>query len=203
MFIVMDGLTKKVVACRFNIAENAQSLQSFFRQLKGQGLNPISATIDGNPAIRHALLQEWPSILIQRCLVHIQRQGISWCRMFPKRTDAKHLRKLFLQVTSIFTKEDQEIFIQNVQDWEQRFGYLIKTKPDRGKVFGDMKRARSMLLKALPDMFKYLDDTPISKTTNGVEGYFGRMKQKYRQHTGLSGLRKMAFFQWFTYYCNR
>lgn len=203
MFIVMDGLTKEVIASRFNIAENAQSLLSFFQQLKRQGLSPTSATIDGNPAIKRALLHEWPSILIQRCLVHIQRQGLSWCRMFPKRTDAKHLRKLFLQVTSISTKEDQEMFIQNVQEWEQHFGYLIRSKPGNGKVFSDVKRARSMLLKALPDMFKYLDVPTIPKTTNGVEGYFGRMKQKYRQHTGLSDLRKMVFFQWFIYYRNR
>ncbi len=199
----MDGLTKEVIASRFNIAENAPSLLSFFHQLKRQGLDPNSATIDGNPAIKQALLNVWPSILIQRCLVHIQRQGLSWCRMFPKRTDAKYLRKLFLQVTSIFTKEDQEIFIQNVQSWEQRFGYLIRTKPGNGKVFSDVKRARSMLLKALPDMFKYLDNPIISRSTNGVEGYFGRMKQKYRQHPGLSDLRIMAFFQWYTYYRKR
>ena len=52
----MDGLTKEVIASRFNIAENAPSLQSFFHQLKRQGLDPTSATIDGNPAIKQALL---------------------------------------------------------------------------------------------------------------------------------------------------
>lgn len=98
--------------------------------------------------------------------------------MVPKRNDAKYLRKLFLQVTSIHTEYDRDIFVQNVQDWEHNFGYPIRTKPGVGKVFGDVKRARSMLLKALPDMFNYLDNDNIPKTTNGVEGYFGRMKQK-------------------------
>ena len=199
----MDGMTKGVIASRFNIAENAPSLLSFFHQLKGQGLNPISATIDGNPAIKRALVSVWPSIIIQRCLVHIQRQGLSWCRMVPKRTDAKYLRKLFLQVTSIHTEYNRDIFINNVQDWEYNFGPPIRTKIGIGKVFSDLKRARSMLLKALPDMFNYLDNTNIPKTTNGVEGYFGRMKQKYRQHPGLSDYRKAAFFQWYIYFCKR
>ena len=53
IFIVMDGITKEVIASRFNIAENAPSLLSFFHQLKEQGLDP---TIDGNPAIKRALV---------------------------------------------------------------------------------------------------------------------------------------------------
>ena len=203
IFIVMDGVSKKVIASRFNIAENAQSLLSFFCQLKEQGLTPISATIDGNPAIKRALLNVWPFVIVQRCLVHIQRQGLSWCRMVPKRTDAKYLRKLFLQVTLIYNKYDSDLFIQNVQEWEQHFGHPIRTKPGVGRVFSDIKRARSMLLKALPDMFNYLKDDNILKTTNGVEGYFGRMKQKYRQHSGLSESRKITFFQWYIYFCKR
>ena len=199
----MDGATKEVIASRLNITENTQSLLSFFHQLKEQGLDPTNATIDGNPSIKRALVSVWPSIIIQRCLVHVQRQGLSWCRMVPKRTDAKYLRKLFLQVTSIHTKYDRDIFIQNVQDWEYNFGTPIRTKPGIGKVFGDVKRARSMLLKALPDMFNYLDNENVPKTTNGAEGYFGRMKQKYRQHPGLSDCRKVAFFQWFIYFCKR
>lgn len=123
--------------------------------------------------------------------------------MVPKRTDAKYLRKLFLQVTSIHTEYNRDIFIRHVQDWEYNFGCPIRTKPGVGKVFGDVKRARSMLLKALPDMFNYLDNVNIPKTTNGVEGYFGRMKQKYRQHPGLSNNRKVAFFKWYIYFCKR
>jgi len=39
-----------------------------------------------------------------------------------------------------------------------------------GYVFSDIKRARSMLLRALPDMFHYLDNPLIPTSTNGLEG---------------------------------
>ena len=58
-------------------------------------------------------------------------------------------------------------------------------QPGKGKVFSDLKRARSMLVKAVPNMFHYLDDANIPKTTNALEGYYSRLKQRYRQHRGL------------------
>lgn len=203
VFIVMDGTSYQVIAGRSSMEENVVSLISFFKVLAFQGLAPISATIDGNPAIKQALRRVWPDIITQRCLVHIQRQGLSWCRRNPTQTDAKYLRSLFLIVTAISSHEEKDHFIQDLQEWESRFGHAIKTKPGRGRVFSDVKRARSMLISALPDMFHYLKDPKIPKSTNGVEGYFGRMKQKYRQHPGVSKQRQNAFFKWFLYLCKR
>ena len=49
------------------------------------GSRLCSATVDGNRHLLRILRQVWPTIVIQRCLVHIQRQGLSWCRQSPKR----------------------------------------------------------------------------------------------------------------------
>lgn len=203
VFIAMDGMLNQVIAGRSSMEENTVSLVSFFKDLAAHGLSPICATIDGNPAIKKALIRVWPSITIQRCLVHIQRQGLSWCRRNPTRTDTKYLRPLFLKVTTINNHKKKGSFIQEVIEWESRFGHAIKTKPERGRVFSDVKRARSMLLSALPDMFHYLNDSNIPNSTNGIEGYFGRMKQKYRQHPGISFQRQKDFFKWYLYLCKR
>lgn len=64
----MDGATIEVIASRLNITENAQSLLSFFHQLKEQGLDPTSATIDGNPSIKRALVGVWPSISLSNAV---------------------------------------------------------------------------------------------------------------------------------------
>ena len=34
------------------------------------------------------------------------------------------------------------------------------------------------------------DNPEISRTTNALEGYFGRLKQKYRAHRGLSPAKR-------------
>jgi len=196
----MDNDKGEVFAGEYGIAENSiPQLRRFFIPLRRKELNPKSATVDGNPHVIKLFKTLWPDIVIQRCLVHIQRQGLMWCRRFPKRTDAKHLRKLFVRVTYIRNFNDRDRFLKDVRAWEERYGCCIDLVPERGKVFGDIKRARSMLLKALPDMFHYLNDHLIPATTNGLEGYFSRLKSKYRQHRGLSPRCRKNYFKWYFY----
>ncbi|MCI0804390.1 MAG: hypothetical protein J4N96_08070, partial [Chloroflexi bacterium] len=85
---------------------------------------------------------------------------------------ARRLRQIFLQVTRIDTASKREAFLNLVATWEVRYGAEIAARKETGRVFSDIKRARSMLLRALPDMFHYIDDPHISTTTNGLEGYF-------------------------------
>ena len=79
----------------------------------------------------------------------------------------------------------------------------IASSPETGWVFSDLKRARSMLLSALPNMFHYLDDLNIPKSTNALEGYFARLKQKYRQHRGLVKRHRNSYFEWYLHLCPR
>jgi hypothetical protein len=81
--------------------------------------------------------------------------------------------------------------------WEMQYGIYIAKQPERGRVFSDIKRARSMLIKALPYMFHYLDNPRISCTTNGLEGYFSRLKGHYRLHRGLRKKKLENYFNWY------
>ncbi len=198
MVVLMDAQTNTLLNGKFGIRERSEpQLRSFFQPIKNDGFSPKSFTLDGNPQVIKTVRSMWPGIIVQRCLVHIQRQGLMWCRCFPKRTDAKHLRKLFKRVTYINTHHERDKFISDLEIWEQKYGCHLVSKPERGKVFSDIKRARSMLVKALPDMFHYLDDPNIPKTTNGLEGYFSRLKQNYRNHRGLKPEKRASYFKWF------
>ncbi len=202
--VLMNSYDHRVYEGKYGIAENSISqLKSFFFPLLDKGLCPKSATVDGNPQVIKLFKEMWPDIIIQRCLVHIQRQGLMWCRRFPKRTDAKHLRRIFKKVTYLKTLKDKEDFLKIVNGWEQRFGKSISSSPERGKVFSDIKRARSMLLKSLPNMFHYLDEPQIPFSTNGIESYFSRLKGDYRKHRGLSPKQRKNYFQWYFYLKNK
>jgi len=196
--VLMDANSNSIIDGKFGIRENSDNqLRSFFQPLKNMGFKPKSFTLDGNPNVIRVVKELWPQVLIQRCMVHIQRQGIMWCRRSPRRTDSKHLRNLFRRVTYIKTIAERNIFLSDVETWEQRFGCSIISKPERGRVFSDVKRARSMLLKAIPNMFHYLDDLSIPKSTNGLEGYFSRLKSNYRSHRGLKPEKRASYFKWF------
>lgn len=203
VFAVMDAKRYSVIHGAPDMAEGPAHLYPFCSTLVQYRLLPISATVDGNPHLMRILRFLWPKILIQRCLVHIQRQGLSWCRQYPKRTDAKHLRALFLKIMSIRTASDRDRFLYELRTWERRYGRTVGRSPEKGWVFSDLKRARSMLLTALPDMFRYLDDPLIPKSTNALEGYFARLKQRYRQHRGLVQRHREAYFRWYLRLCPR
>jgi len=82
---LMNARTNTIIAAQYGLSESSQPhLMSFFEPLKQKGLNPLSCTVDGNPQVIRTLKKLWPSITIQRCLVHIQRQGLMWCRQKPK-----------------------------------------------------------------------------------------------------------------------
>ncbi len=202
-FVVMNALTHCILYAEAHICEGPSDLKKFCDYLWNYGLSPQSATLDGNPHLIRILRTLWPQILIQRCLVHIQRQGLMWCRQYPKRIDAKHLRKIFLGVSSIRHSSDKSCFLTQVYRWEDKYGQRIATSAETGWVFSDLKRARSMLLTALPDMFYYLQDHNIPHSTNALEGYFSRLKQKYRQHRGLAKHHRLAYFNWFFHLCQR
>ncbi len=197
---MMDGEINRIISGKYDVRENSESqLLTFLKPLKERGLCPVSCTVDGNPQAIRVLKKLWPDIIIQRCLVHIQRQGLSWCRRYPKKVYAKRLRDIFRQATYIRNLKERDLFLDCIKQWEEAYGQHIARQPEKGRVFSDIKRGRSMLLKALPHMFHYLDDPSIPSTTNGLEGYFSRLKGHYRQHRGLSPSKRGNYFNWYFY----
>lgn len=197
IYAAMDSETHKLLYAAVNVRESAEDLSEFYSKLSEAGLYPESATTDGNTAQMKQLQLIWPEIKLQRCIVHVQRQGLSWLRRNPKRTDAKHLRELLLKLTEVKTKEESLRFIKGFYAWENRFGIGIESSPNRGWVFSDIIRARSMVIKAIPNLFHYIDNPKIARSTNALEGYFSRVKEHYRLHRGLSKRNRLNYFKWY------
>ena len=201
--VVMDATANTVIAGAYDVHEAGARMAHFCAALADRGLCPFSITTDGQPRLLAYLRAQWPLTILQRCLVHIQRQGLMWCRRHPVRTDARHLWELFQQLSGIHTLAARDHWLNNFIAWEQRYGWKIELTPEQGYVFSDLKRARSLLVHALPDMFHYLERPGIVNNTNGLEGYFSRLKMRYRQHRGLSTAHRQSYIQWFLHLCTR
>jgi len=200
-FVALDAKIRRALYWDYGTRENQHDLVGLFERMRNDGCTLVSATIDGNPAIARALRRVWPNIRIQRCLVHVQRQGLMWCRFRPNRTDAIHLRKLFMNILSIETRSEAEYFLSGLEGWERRFGEGVDNDESHGWVVSDLRRARSMLLKARPFLFTYLDDPDIPRTTNMAEGFFSRFKGLLRSHRGMNRLHRQRAFEWFCVKC--
>lgn len=203
VFVIMNGSTHTLVSGKYRLPESMKPLTQYFSNLKLEGLIPESATIDGNTSLFKAVIATWPKVKVQRCVVHVQRQGLEWCRRRPKRTDARKLRNLFLEVTEIHNQQQCLDFLSRLQTWEDRYGKTLALLPQKGWVTTDLQRARSMILNALPYLFTYLDNPHVPKTTNCLEGYFSRMKLRYRQHRGLSKEKRTNYFAWYFHLVRR
>ncbi|MEI6627704.1 MAG: transposase [bacterium] len=202
LMAAMDNSDGRIVGRRYCIRENYETAHSIFNELNNKGVLPKAITIDGNTSVIRAIKAVWPNITIQRCLAHIQRQGLSWLRRNPKLPAGKDLRRILLTVTEIKNEKDKILFIAEFEKWEKKYGESVRHLPADHKVFSDLRGTRSLLIHALPDMFHYLDDDNIPATTNKIEGYFSRLKIIYRQHRGLSKSHRQNFFNWYIYFKN-
>jgi transposase-like protein len=202
LMLAMNNDNGRIIASKYIKRENYFAALELFKDLSDKGIKPKAITIDGNTSVIRALKDIWPNITIQRCIVHIQRQGLSWLRMHPKLEPSVQLRKILLAVTVISNYREKQKFISDFQEWERKFGKMVSMLDCNHKVFGDLQRMRSLVIHALPDMFHYLDDPRIAKSTNKLEGYFSRLKQLYRQHSGLSKDNRSNYFSWYIHFKN-
>jgi transposase-like protein len=200
--LLMDNATGKIIAHKYHYRENYESAYQMFREMKDGDLNPEAISIDGNTSVIRALRAVWPDIIIQRCITHIQRQGLAWLRRYPKIQASKDLRRILLTVGQVKDGRRKDIFIKSFEKWENHYGQAVQALPSNDKVYGDLQRTRSLVLHALPDMFHYLDDKRIAPTTNKLEGYFSRLKEIYRKHRGLSKKHRQSYFAWYINFKN-
>ncbi|MEK9175296.1 MAG: transposase [Patescibacteria group bacterium] len=202
LMALIDNSNGKIVNHKYCIRENYEYAKSIFEEARGSGIKPIAITVDGNTSVIRAIKDVWSCIIIQRCLAHIQRQGLSWLRRKPKLESSQRLRCILLSVTKIKNENDKKLFLNAFHRWEKKYGKSVSLLSSKDKVFSDLKATRNLLINALPDMFHYLKDKNIPSTTNKIEGYFSRLKIIYRQHRGLLKSRRKTFFEWYIYFKN-
>ena len=202
--VLFNGKDNKPISFSFNVKENKKDeVKAFLLRLKIRGLNPQSITIDGLKTVYVAFQEVWPRIIIQRCLFHIQKQGLMWCRRYPKSLEAKKLKEILREIFLVKDYPSKKIFIKKVLVWEQIYGKKVLVNPSNGWVMSDLKRARSMLLNALPDMFHFLDNSQIPHTSNCAESFFSKLKENLKIHRGLTQERRLSLIRHIIRFCQK
>ncbi len=197
--ILMDNRTKNILSYVYMEKESYHNVYPMLRDLKEQGLNPKAITMDGHRFVIKAIYDVWPNVLIQRCLYHIQRQGLQWLRVYPKTEAGRELRFILKTVTNIKSEKDRLVFLTTYSDWNYKYRDFIKRLPRNSVANIDLKKAMGLINNALLDMFHYIDDPFIAPTTNLLENFYSRLKHHYRSHRGLTEEHKISYLKWFCY----
>lgn len=218
--MIIDGTYFKNNFCVLNYFDNdLKHLQfyrlvereNFFRYaidlklLKQSGLNIISITSDGQKGLIKAVKQVFPEITHQRCVIHIQRMSLTYLTRFPKTKAGIDLRKLVKDLHKIDTRERKYLWIKKFNRWCVKYNKFLKEKSASlsGRKWYThklLRRTRSLIKNALTDMFHYLNDCQIPKSTNGLESRFSYLKNDLKIHRGLSRKNRISFIIWYNYF---
>lgn len=71
--------------------------------LKRLGVSVVSITCDGHKALLKAIKKVFPEVIIQRCVIHIQRMCLIWLTKHPKYQAEIDLRRIVGQIHKIKT----------------------------------------------------------------------------------------------------
>jgi len=158
--------------------------------------------MDGEISTIRAIRDVWPKVKIQRCLYHIQRESLRWLRTYPKTQAGRDLKYLLMDLCSITSKKEKEQFIKQYKSWLKKYKYFIKKLPNDSVAAKDLKRTIVLLNNAMSDMFHYLDNKNVKRTTNALESFHSRLKSDYQRHRGLSEKHKISYLNWYCYFNN-
>jgi transposase-like protein len=199
---LMDGRSQKIISHIYDHKEGYKTTVGWFRAMRARGLYPLYITMDGERSVMRAMAETWPQAKIQRCLYHIQREGRRWLRSHPKTPAGNALRLLLKTVCRIRTKTERDLFIEAYETWVEAYRDFVLALPRTQVAYKDLKRTMVLIKNALPDMFYYLNNPAIQKTTNALEGFYSRLKGNYRSHRGLSRKHRISYLSWYCYFKN-
>lgn len=200
---LMEATSQMILAHQFVSKESFKEAYPWFMSLKQRGLNPRFITTDGEQSVLRALRLVWPQAKLQRCLYHIQHEGMRWLRSSPKTEAGKELRTLLSRLSQIKTRPECDHFISSYVEWLNQYQSVVLALPRTAVACKDLQRTIVLLNNALPDMFYYLEDPQVHATTNALEGFNSRLKADYRHHRGLRKEHRISYLNWYCYFKNK
>lgn len=209
LILYRDNTIKFTQLYRLTDGEWFEELSEDLANLLQLGVQIESITCDGHKAVLKAIKHVCPQVTLQRCLVHIQRMCLIWLSSRPKSEAGKELRKIVSQLHLIEDTLQRDYWLMSLLKWHDTHKDYIREKsinPETGRYWYTHKmirRAFMAIKRALPDMFRYLENKRIPKSTNGLESFFGHLKGHVNVHRGLSRLHRRQFIQWYLYLKNK
>ena len=200
---LMEAASQRIIAQLYVKKESFKEAYPWFMSLKQQGLTPQYITTDGERSVLRAMRRVWPQARLQRCLYHLQHEGMRWLRSYPKTDAGKELRRLLSRLSWIKNSSERDAFIREYVEWLKQYEDTVKALPKTTVAYKDLKRTIVLINNALPYMFYYLEDPQVHSTTNALEGFHSRLKADYRRHRGLTKEHRISYINWYCYFKNK
>jgi hypothetical protein len=209
LVLYRDNTIKFTQLYRLTDGEWYEEIKEDLENLLKLGVTIESITCDGHRAQLKAIRKVCKHVVLQRCLVHIQRMCVIWLRMHPKTFAAIELRHIVSKLHTIDSELKRQQWLMSLIKWHQEFEPFVNEKVSNTKTgrywykHKMVRRSFVVIKKALPDMFHYIDNPRIPKSTNGLESFFGHLKGHLNVHRGLSKDHRKNFIRWYLHFKNK
>lgn len=194
--VFKDSLTGKILLKKYVKIETNKLYFSGIEEIARRGITVQSIICDG----RKGLLQLFEDIPVQMCNFHQVAIIRRYLTKKPKMQASIELWEHAL----LMARTDKESFEGGLAEWHNKWkGFLDERKLDaKGKnryIHKKLRSAYRSLKTNLPWLFTWYDnpDLKMPNTTNAIDGHFSDLKNKLRNHNGLSMERKMKFIDEF------
>lgn len=197
VMLFKDAITKENLLKYYVRQETNALYVQGVAELMTKGFIVVGIVCDG----RKGLPQCFGDIPVQMCQFH---QSAIIRRYLTKKPRLKAAQEL-MAVVDMMKKTDKESFAGALQSWHERWQAFLDertTNPATNKTFYTHKRLRSAY-RSLKTNLKWLftwyehQEVNIPNTTNAIDGHFADLKNKLRNHNGLSLERKKKFIDEF------
>lgn len=197
VMLFKDAYTKENLLKYYVKYETNALYQQGIRTLQAKGFTVLGIVCDG----RKGLIPLFSDLPVQMCQFHQSAIIRRYLTKKPKLQAAQEL----LKVVDLMKQTDKNSFEGALQLWFNKWEEFLNertTNPINGKSFYTHKRLRSAyrsLKSNLPWLFTWYEhiELNIPNTTNAIDGHFADLKNKLRNHNGLSKQRKMKFINGF------
>ena len=208
LIIYRDNEIKYTQLFRITTDEVYEEIKEDLENLKALGVLLSSITCDGHPCILKAIRKVFPKVTVQRCLFHIQHHAEIKLSQHPKSFASIELLNLVKRISWIKTESDKQYWLRWLVDWDNYHQSFIQehVRVDKNKkryIHKDLRSARRSIIRALPNMFHFIKEPAIPKTTNGLESFFGHMKDNLSIHRGLTTEHRKNFIKWYLHFRNQ
>ncbi len=197
VMLFKDAYTKENLLKYYVKTETNYLYKKGIEELLSRGFMVIAIVCDG----RKGLIQSFSNIPVQMCQFHqvaIIRRYITKNPKLPASIELK-------EIVALMKHTDKESFEGALTEWYIKWDDFLNERTinlETGKSFYTHKRLRSAyrsLNTNLPWLFTWYDhiELNIPNTTNAIDGHFSDLKNKLRNHNGLSIERKKKFIDGF------
>lgn len=196
VMVFKDSLSGQILYKQYVKQETNKLYLYGVEEITRRGIKIQSIICDG----RKGLLDLFENIPIQMCNFH----QVAIIRRYLTKNPKMHASKELWILTLMLKNTDKESFEGGLNDWYVKWNDFLneRTLDVKGKNRYKHKKLRSAhrsLKTNLPWLFTWYDNLNLNipNTTNAIDGHFADLKNKLRNHNGLSLERKKKFIDEF------